>query len=283
VKTIPSGLAAVYASGALTIAEALRITRADGQVYAFTSHDVDVTIGGVVYQSAQGLAASSIEHSAAFNVDNLELTTIDDGTVFTQFDIQSGIWRKAAFVLFRYNWASPIDGIDTLMVGHIGEVYLRGSTVVVEMRGLQQFLQQQVGDVSSKTCRARLGDSRCTKDLTGFTVSGTITHVTDRRVIRDSARTEAVDYFGEGLITLTSGANAGLSQKVRVYAANGTFTLALPFLQDVAVGTTYTAVAGCRKRVDEDCKTKFDNVLNFVGEPHRPLINELTQTAEPAV
>jgi uncharacterized phage protein (TIGR02218 family) len=216
-------------------------------------------------------------------VDNLELTTIDDGTVFTQFDIQSGLWRKASFKLFRYNWANPSDGIETLMVGNIGEVHLRGGTVVVEMRGLQQFLQQPVGDVSTKTCRARLGDARCRKDLSSAIVTGTITDVVDRRVMRDSSRTEAADYFGEGVLTITSGPNAGLSHKVRAYALDGTFTLALPFLQDVAVGTTYTAVAGCRKRLQEDCKTKFDNVLNFVGEPHRPLVNELTQAAEPAV
>jgi len=40
-------------------------------------------------------------------------------------------------------------------------------------------------------------------------------------------------------------------------------------------------VAGCRKRLDEDCRLKFDNVLNFQGEPHRPTVDAITETPEP--
>jgi len=38
----------------------------------------------------------------------------------------------------------------------------------------------------------------------------------------------------------------------------------------LTAGDTYTASAGCRKRFDTDCKTKFSNVVNFRGEPHVP-------------
>ena len=116
-------------------------------------------------------------------------------------------------------------------------------------------------------------------DLGGWTETGTITSVTSKQVFTDSSRTEADDYFGEGILTWTAGLNTGLSQKVKTYASD-TFTLSLPMIFDVQIGDTYSVIAGCRKRLDEDCAAKFSNELNFQGEPHRPTVDELTSSPE---
>ena len=173
-KTLPVGLAAHIAGGTTTLADLLKITRTDGTVFAFTSAANDVTISSVLYKSAQGLNISSLEASAGLNVDNLELSTLDDGTVFTKLDVLSGRWLNADFVISRYNWSNPADGVDVRMVGTIGEVRLHRGYVTAELRGLQQYLQQPIGSVSSKTCRARLGDALCTKDITSFTHAVTV-------------------------------------------------------------------------------------------------------------
>jgi uncharacterized phage protein (TIGR02218 family) len=283
VKTLPGALATHQALGTTTLAWGLKVVRPDAVVYGFTSASADVTISSVLYKSAPGLDVTGLSLSAGMNVDNLELTTLDDGTVFTKSDVLAGVWKNSAFVLFRYNWASPTDGVDVMLAGNLGDVELRRNTVWCELHGLQRILQESVGNVSTKNCRARLGDALCTKDLTTFTKTGTLTTVTSAQVFRDSARTEAVDYFTEGTITFNAGIYAGLPLKVKAYASNGTFTLALPMIAPPLVGYTYTAVAGCQKRLAEDCATKFSNVLNFQGEPHRPLMDDLTKVAEAAV
>ena len=56
-------------------------------------------------------------------------------------------------------------------------------------------------------------------------------------------------------------------------------TLVLAMPAAVQVGDTFSIVAGCRKRL-EDCRDKFDNVLNFRGEPHRPGVDALTAAPE---
>lgn len=288
-KNLPAALAAHIATRNTTLAVAIRITRTDGEVFAFTSHDIDDTISSVLYSSSPGLSVSDIVIAANAAVGNLELTTLHDGTVFTTAAVLGGVWRNAAFTIFRYNWASISDGIDTLLSGTIGEVELKKDMVVAELRDLRQYLQQPVGSVSSKTCRYRLGSTDkndgglCMKDLTAFTVTGTLTGVTSNQVFRDSSRAEAADYFAEGEITFTSGANDGISAKIKSYDADGTFTLSLPLLATVAIGNTYSAIAGCRKRLEEDCRDKFDNVLNFGGEPHRKGLNDLTQRVTPNV
>ncbi len=282
-KSLPANLATHVAGRTTSLATALLITRVDGTVFGFTSHDRDDVVSGVTYRANPGLAVTSIEIAASPAVGNLELTTLHDGTVFTTADVFNGVWRNAAFTLFRYNWASISDGIDTLLTGTFGQVEIKLNAVVVELRDLRQYLQQPVGSASSKTCRYRLGSTDknngglCLKDLTTFTYTGTLTGVTSNQVFQDTARAEAVNWFDEGEITFTSGANNGISAKIKSHAADGTFTLALPLYGTVAVGDTYSVIAGCRKRLSEDCVTKFNNVLNFGGEPHRQGLNDLTK------
>jgi uncharacterized phage protein (TIGR02218 family) len=292
VKSIPVALAAHYALPSTTLATGLRITRTDGQVFAFTSHQRDAVIGGITYQSAPGLRVTDIVIQAGAQVGNLELTTFNDGSVFSVVEVLSGVWKNAAFVIFRYNWesvgGSPEDGVDTLLTGTLGEGELRKNELVIELRDLRQYFQQSVGSASSKTCRYRLGDSRCGIELAGspnlWTKTITVTGVTSNQVFTDASRTEPSDWFTEGILTWLTGNNAGLSQRVKDYAlgspAAGEFTLAFPMLSAVQVGDTASVHAGCRKRLEEDCRDKFDNVLNFGGEPHRPGIDALTQAVD---
>lgn len=285
-KVIPSALGTHYATRNTTMADALKIIRPDGTIYAFTSHDIDDEISGIDYLANPGLSVSDIVIAANAAVGNLELTTLHDGAVFTSADVLGGRWKNSAFVLFRYNWASIADGIDIQLAGTFGEVELKQNQVVVELRDYRQYLQQPVGNVSQKTCPWRLGSTSrfqgglCMKDISAapWTMPFTVTSVTSNQVFRDSARAEAADFFGEGSIIWLTGNNAGISQKVKEYAANGTFTLALPMYATVQVGDTGTAVVGCRKRRDEDCVTKFNNVLNFGGQPDRRGLNNVTQS-----
>jgi uncharacterized phage protein (TIGR02218 family) len=282
VKSIPSALATHYALGSTTCAYGMRITRTDDEVYAFTSHDVSDTIDAIEYV-ADGLNVTNIVIAADLAVGNLELRTLHDGTVFSTVDIFNGVWHNAEFEIFRYNWASLGDGVETLLTGTLGELEILQNEVMCELRDIRQAIQQPVEVLSSKTCRARLGDDLCAKDLTAFTHTGTLTGVTSNQVFRDSSRGEAANYFDEGELHFTSGPNAGVRRKIKSYAANGTFTLALPLFGTVAIGHTYSAIAGCRKRLEEDCLTKFNNVVNFQGEPHRRGVNNLTAAPDVSV
>lgn len=279
-RSIGASLLAHYQSGSTTLAWGLKITRTDAAVYGFTSHQRNVTISGTEYLAGPGLDVQSLVSSAGMAVDNTELTILADDVIFLVGDLLSGRWNNAAFELFRFNWADTSMGRDIIVAGTLGNVQPRRGAFTVELRGLQQYLQQAVGEVSTKTCRARLGDSRCTKDLAAFTFTGTLTAVTTQQVFTDSSRGEAADYFAEGLLTWTGGENDGLTAKVKAFSFGGLFTLSVPAIGTVAIGDTYSVVAGCRKRLAEDCRDKFANAINFQGEPHRPTLDELTASPE---
>ncbi|WP_454737588.1 DUF2163 domain-containing protein [Cupriavidus necator] len=80
--------------------------------------------------------------------------------------------------------------------------------------------------------------------------------------------TYSIGYFAYGKVTFTSGENAGYSAEVKAFAP-GFVTVAMPLPFPVAPGDTYTIVAGC-DRTFGTCKNRFDNVVNFRGEPYVP-------------
>lgn len=287
---MPIALLQHASSGNTRFALALRITRDDGMVYGFTSARGGATIDGVRYDPTHGLDASAITSSAGFAVDNLEMTVADGGTVFRSQDVEAGLWLSATFLFFRYRWDSAASGIQPLVAGIFGNVSRRRGQTVIELRGLQQYLQQSIGSVTSRTCRARFADfpapngtNRCRLVAASFTRTGTISAVASNQTFTSSGLWTAQpteDYYGEGLLTWTGGANTGARQKVRSYATGGVITLMLPMAATVEVGDTFAIIAGCRKRLEEDCKLKFSNVLNFAGEPHLPGGDKLLNVPE---
>jgi uncharacterized phage protein (TIGR02218 family) len=168
-------------------------------------------------------------------------------------------------------------------------VKLLQNSIVIELRGLQQYLQQSVGMTTSKTCRARFadyptpnGNARCGLNHLAYTDGLRVTGVASRRSFRVAATTGALRFHGwydEGLVTWTTGANAGLQVKVKTY--NGFSPSEIELVSDmphaIQVGDYLQALAGCRKRLGEDCLNRFANVLNFQGEPHMPGIDDLTK------
>ncbi len=283
-KTIPSGLLAVYASGGATICACLVVQRPEGTYERFTSTDADVTVSGAgapydgTYQASTGLDVSNLVSQSNAAVDNMEMTVLPDEVSYPQNDILAGLWDNSPFWLFETSWLDPTLGINLLKRGETGEAKTIRVNRNFEFRGLKQAWQQSVGAVTSRTCRARLGDAKCTIDLAstdGWTNTYATTAVASRHVVTCSAATEVDDFYGDGIATGITGPNAGFAQKIKSFAA-GVFTFSLAFPYTIGIGDTFEFQAGCRKRLDEDCKTKFDNVLNFQGEPHVPGTDLLT-------
>jgi uncharacterized phage protein (TIGR02218 family) len=77
------------------------------------------------------------------------------------------------------------------------------------------------------------------------------------------------DWFAFGLLTWLTGQNAGLTAEVRSWdGTNVNLFLSVPYT--IQVGDTFSIVPGCDKRLNPSCLTKFDNILNFRGEPSVP-------------
>lgn len=229
-------------SGTSKFALALRITRADGLVFGMTSARAEVTIDGVRYDPAHGLDASAITSTAGFSVDNLEMTVADGGTVFRVQDVEGGIWRSARFLFFRYRWDNPAAGIEPILAGIFGDVSRRRGQTVVELRGLQQYLQQPLGMLTSRTCRARFADypsragrARCGLVAADWTDNLTVSAVLSRRSFVAGVPVVPggdTNYSSRSLIVHFDGANGATSA-----VDNGPLAKALTFNGNAQLST----------------------------------------------
>lgn len=276
-KQISSSLFSHLQQEVTTLATCWKLTRRDGVVMGFTDHDRDIVVSGLTYQAATGFTPTAIAGSASLDVDNLDVEGMLDAGAITQEDILAGKYDHAEIEVFRVNYAAPADGTLPLRFGWLGEVTSDGGRFVAEMRGLAQRLTQKVGELYAPRCRADLGDARCKVSMAGRTYAGSVTSVTSRSVLHDTARTEDAGLFSFGKLTFTGGANDGLSMEIKSYVP-GTFTLFLPFPYDVAPGDDYMVTEGCDKTL-ATCAAVFDNAVNFRGEPHVPGMNRILETS----
>lgn len=268
-KTITSQLKAHYALGSTTISRQWKATRRDGYVLAVTSCASDMFFEGTLYLSEEGFVPKAIEQSASNAVANTEV----DGalsSLITEDDFEAGVWDGCSVEVFEVNYRDLSMGKMNLGVRTMGDIRVTRSAFNAELRGLAQSLQKIVGRVYTASCPWKFGDpDTCRIDLGPITVTGALTSVTNRRSFSDSSRGEASDYFAAGVITMTSGEAEG--ESIEIYSfASGAFVTHLPFKRNVAIGDTYSAYPGCRKRFQEDCKTKWNNVNNFGGFPYVP-------------
>ena len=273
-KTLSAGMDAHLLTESSSLSWAIEITRADLEVFRFTSGTRNATIGGDLYLAAPGFSVSNLTCTLGFQVDTLEITVLTADSM-TKSDFLSGRWDGARVEFNQYNWADTTDGFIPWPFYRVSDVTPILGGVKLELRDGRQLWHQDFTRATSKTCPYRLGDAKCGKNLTSFTHSATVTGVTSRSTFTCSGLAQAADYFSEGTARFDDGLYAGLDLLIRDHDTGGVITLAVPLIEDITIGQTLTVIAGCLKRRDEDCVTKFDNVLNFGGHPDAPTVEKL--------
>lgn len=281
-KSASSGMQSHLSGEVTTLATCWKLTRKDSTVLGFCDHDKDVVVGGVTYQAETGFTPTVMASSAALNVDNLDVEGMLSSGSITEADIMAGKYDFAEIEIFKVNYQDLSQGVLKLSRGWLGEVSLKGQQFVAEVRGLTQRLAQRTGELYSPSCRATLGDARCGVNLALHTVTGTVTTGVSRYEIVDSARSEASGIFSGGLIMFNSGANAGLKMEVKEHTytptVGGRLVFVLPLPYAIAAGNSYSLSKGCDKTLGT-CKQRFNNILNFRGEPHVPGLDRMMETA----
>jgi hypothetical protein len=87
----------------------------------------------------------------------------------------------------------------------------------------------------------------------------------------DTDLTETGDYYDGGHLEWLSGGNQALSMEIKtVNVGTNTINLFLPMPWTIEAWHRFAIFPGCQKRYDDDCRDKFDNILNFRGEPYLP-------------
>ena len=274
-NSVSVAMAAYLAQEVTTLAFLWKVIRQDGEVFGFTSHDTDITYLGLAYKADTGFMPSATNTSSGLAVDDAEISGALSSLAIDQAEILAGTWDASEVWLYQVNYEDLTAGAIIVRRGWTGEIKSGKTSFTSELRGLTQKLAQQIGQNYSPSCRASFGDTRCGKDLDDFKVTGSITSITNLHEFADTARVEASNYFDQGLITFTTGLNAGLSREVKTFAATVIFC-ELPFPYVIEIDDEYEMWKGCDKTF-ATCKNTYNNIIHFRGEPYVPIADTLIQ------
>ncbi len=269
-RALDPALQAELDGGATTLCACWRVTRADGVVFGFTNHDRVLTFDGTMFDPDGGADGAAVSAAADLAIDNSEIVGAFASTRVTAADLGAGRFDDARVEMWRVDWRDPARRV-LLSVATIGETTREDGGFRAELRGAAHQLSRQAGRVYQRSCDAVVGDARCgvNLDAPAYKGEGAVVATVDEHGFDVSGLSAfATDWFVHGILTWTSGANAGLKAHVKAHGAKADglarIGLWLPAGGAIAVGDDFTVTAGCRRDADT-CAAKFANLVNFRG------------------
>ncbi|MGL9717157.1 MAG: DUF2163 domain-containing protein [Wolbachia sp.] len=261
----------------LTIATCWKLTLIDGKVMGFTDYDEDLSIGNILYKSSSGFTTSSIILNSNLKTDNLEIEGILNSDGIKEEDVLSGKYDFANIEIFLVNYKDLSQGTMSLHFGTFGKVTLNSGRFIVEIRGLSAKLEKSVAELYSPACRAQFCDDRCKADAKRFSRISTVTKVIDERRFEDTNLTESDGYYKHGVVKFFDSTTHAAFEGIVKEHKNKVITLFTSSPYQIFAGDKYSILAGCDKTFSM-CKNKFNNIVNFRGEPYIPELNLLSST-----
>lgn len=279
-KTISNALTTLFNSSAqFAVADLYTFTFLDGSVLRTTDADVALSFGGNTWLSAAPICErTKVRVRVGVEVDTLEILIHPQPT-----DTVSGLaWPTAARqgyldgatvlveTAYLTTWPTVIGTIHVFS-GNVSDVFPARTEIKVTAKSLLELLNRPFPrNVYQTTCLHTVYDAGCAVAKTSYTATGTIAASPAPAVTSfKTGNAQAAGYFDQGVVTFTSGANAGLKRTIKAYDPTTGFTFALPLPVAPAAGDTISAFAGCDKQ-KATCGAKFSNLGRFRGYPWIP-------------
>lgn len=268
-KNISEALKSHISEEVTTLTACLKITRKDGLELGFTSLDKDLLYDGITYKPDCGLDIGFINSNTDIDASNAETGLVINNDDISENDILRGKFDDAKIELFSINYSDTSAGKVILFSGFISKITLSNGKADVEVKGLLDKLNQQVCEQYSSSCRCKFCDSKCSLIKSNYTFNGQVDSInTSGNIQCDSLSNMEDNHFNYGVLTFTSGVNKDYSVEVKNFY-KGEISLMLNPPYSISSSDTFNIVTGCDKKFST-CVEKFNNAVNFRGEPHIP-------------
>lgn len=255
----------------LTIAKCWKIILNDNTVLGFTNNNKSITFDGQLYSSIIGFENDSINSKLDIECDESEVISILNSQFITEKDLIAGKYDNAKVEIFVINYNDLSMGKVILLTGYLSDIKCEDGKFFAKLNGISNELKKTIGEVFSPLCREELCGGKCGLLSSNYTMSGSVSSISDNSQFYSDASditAKSQGYFDYGIITFTSGSNNGLSMEIKQFSS-GNFILTMEMPYNIAIGDSFNVIAGCDKKFSTCCE-KFNNAINFRGEPHLP-------------
>lgn len=261
-----------------TIVYAMRIVARSGETIRLVQYPRNLVMSGQTYFSDSGYQFTGVLSSSSMAASMVDNDGIFTAQGISKVDVQTGKWDGALGYVFATSWQNPVEDEEPIGKFIVGKMSLMDDKYKMELMQLIDALNQPTGRTVTPLCVWTLFDetldgeqipnhrSKCRLNIDDYRIDGVVvTAVSNRQQFTAAALTQPDDWFGAGWLKWTAGNNSDLrSVGIRDFSA-GVITLTSPLPYEVQLGDTFDIIPGCRKRADEDCFDKFDNVINHGG------------------
>lgn len=251
-------------AGQLTsISLCIAMERTDGTGFAVTSHDRDLTVDGVVFAPMAGLLTKSEQQDGT--TDNpVEPASPLNTRLLNEADLSLGRWDNARVTTYAVDWEGGIE-LARLPTGQLAEIESKDGQYQAAVSFDEPKLKLPCCPAISPECRAVLGDKSCRVNLGPMRTRARVIRVEGQWLTLDCA---VGDEYLLGSLRFLDGPFCGLTQVVVATSEN-----AVQIRDDLGPALSASSkvliTQGCDKRA-ETCRARFQNMINFRGEPQVP-------------
>lgn len=278
-RTISSALATVLATGGpFVMADLFTITLTNGTVLRWTTNETALTIGGNTFAVGPPIERDKAKWSMGLNVDQLDLTILDDGSQTINGEpLVKAAWQKffdyAQIEIDRFisdSWSNTSVGSVSWFIGYAGQITLTGKQIKITAESPLAMLKATFPRTYVlPSCGNTFCDAVCGLLESNFTHAGTVGSSPSATSfpLTLSGGNLADGTFQGGKITFTSGVNAGQVRTVKSYVG-GVLTVTYPLYAVPAPGDGVDALEGCLKT--RAACTAHGNLPHYRGFPYVP-------------
>lgn len=261
----------------------------NGSTLYYATGDQDIIFGDITYVcggqngalfNRQGNRAKSSwtigTQVSTIQFDCMPRAAMIGGVTFLQA-CQQGIFDGATMNLeraFMPTYGNVSAGLVNVFFGRCAEVDAGRSVATFTINSHLELLNQNMPrNVYQSNCSNTLYDPGCGLLKAAFTVVGHTVGGSNLSAINTSLL-QSTDYFDLGVITFTSGQNAGISKNVKSFVGGvpGIVNVTTPLPFAPASGDAFTIYPGCDKTMNT-CQVKYNNFKNIKSTPFIPEIS----------
>lgn len=243
-----------------------RIFRRDGVTLGFTSHDRDLRFDGVDHRAAPGMLPSAIRRNSGLEADSAEIQGALTSDAISAADLEQGRFDGARVLVGAVDWETLERHI--LYSGSVGTVRQDATQFTAELKSAKSALDADLIPRTSPTCRAEFCGPGCALNASRFTHEAKLSTIdAETNAVAFSTGPASANML-DGSVRWVDGPQAGLTMHIVDLSAEG-LILDTALDPHLMIGTSALLFEGCDHRL-ATCHSRFDNAVNFQGEPYLP-------------